>query len=135
MNTDTNLRGDIIEESLKDKAALRAVRVVSTRVEKVTAAHKTPWLKQWTLHTVEVPEKDADGVAETISHALLDNYWYVDFRNSSTHYIIFPDTVFKIDRSKPEQYKAAVAHGLKLGIPDYQLDFSPAIKEWERPNA
>ena len=42
------------------------------------------------------------------------------------------DKVFKVDRSKPEEYKQVTEYGLSLGIPDYQLDFSPHIKQWQR---
>ena len=125
--------GVIIEESLKDKAVLKLVEIASTKVEPVTKEHKTPWLKQWTLHTVKIPESNIDKVAEVISKSLEPNYWYADFKNSEHHYIIFPNKVFKVDRSKPEQYKQVSSYGLGLGIPDYQLDFSPAIKQWERP--
>lgn len=45
--------GVIIEESLKDKAVLNQVSIVNTKVEPVTKHHKTPWLKQWTLHSFE----------------------------------------------------------------------------------
>ncbi len=125
--------GVIIEESLKDKAVLKLVEIVSTKVESVTKEHKTPWLKQWTLHNVKIPESDIDKVADVISKSIEPNYWYADFKNNEHHYIIFPNKVFKVDRSKPEQYKQVSSYGLGLGIPDYQLDFSPAIRQWERP--
>lgn len=125
--------GVVIEESLKDKGILEQIDILSTKVEPITKEHKTPWLKQWTLHTVSVPESKADGVAETLSKALEPNYWYADFKNDRTHYIIFPNKVFKIDRSKVKEYQAATDYGLSLGIPDYQLDFAPNVKYWERP--
>lgn len=130
-----NLTGDIIEESLTDKDALTTVKVISARVEPVTPEHKTPWLKQWTLHTIEVPEAEAATAAERLSHAIETQHhsWYIDFKNDATHYVIFPGKVFKVDRSQPEQYRAVVSYGVKLGIPPYQLDFSPQIKYWERP--
>lgn len=127
-----NLRGDVIEESLSNKDILKELQIVATRVENVTPEHKTPWLTQWTLHTIEVPPKEAADLAEKLSHCLEGNYWYIDFKNESEHYIIFPEKVFKIDRARPEQYKAAVTHGLSLKIPRHQLDFSPAIRNWER---
>jgi hypothetical protein len=126
-------RGDIIEESLSDKSILENVHIVSTRTEKVTSDRKTPWLKQWTLHTIAVSENEAIPLAEKLSHCLADNYWYIDYKNDTTHYVIFPNKVFKVDRSKPEQYKPVVSYGLSLNIPRYQLDFSPDIKYWERP--
>lgn len=133
-----NYTGVIIEESLTDKSVLDGLKIVSTKVEPVTPQHQTPWLKQWTLHTIEVPEAEVNDLAEKLSHALElsdreGGNWYIDFKNDTYHYIIFPDKVFKVERAKPEQYEAVVQHGLSLGIPDYQLDFSPAVKEWERP--
>jgi len=35
------------------------------------------------------------------------------------------------DFTKKEQYTDVTKFGVSLGIPDYQLDFSPHIKEWE----
>lgn len=128
-----NYFGVIIEESLKDKAILKQVSIIKTKVEPVTDHHKTPWLKQWTLHTVEIPEDKVLYVTGLLSKSLDRNYWYADFKNDEYHYVIFADKVFKVDRSNPDEYQAVVAHGLELGIPDYQLDFSPAIKQWERP--
>lgn len=126
--------GVIIEESLRDSHALSRVNITSTKVEKVTPAHNTPWLQQWTLHKFEADEQQADEIAQLLSDSLQTGYWYADFKNSSVHYVVFPNEIFKIDRSKPEQYEAAVAHGLTLDIPEYQLDFSPAIKDWLRLN-
>jgi len=124
--------GVIIEESLINKDVLKELHIVSTQVEQVTPEHKTPWLKQWTIHTIDVPQEEATAVAEKLSRSLDGNYWYADFMDDKTHYVIFPNKVFKVDRSRPDQYEAVVAHGLSLNIPAYQLDFSPAIEQWER---
>lgn len=128
-----NYEGVIIEESLRDKAVLKLVKIISTKVEQVTKEHKTPWLKQWTFHTVEISDNNINEIAETISKALEPNYWYADFKNPDTHIIIFPNKIFKVERSKPEQYREVTKYGISLGIPDYQLDFSPAIAQWQRP--
>lgn len=128
-----NYTGIIIEESLENKDILKDIQISSTEVEEVTEEHKTPWIKQWTLHTVEIPEDEVDTTAEKVSEALDSQHnWYADFKNNEYHYIIFRNKFFKIDRSKKEQYDEAVKFGISLGIPDYQLDFSPDIKEWER---
>ncbi|MFA6446381.1 MAG: hypothetical protein WCW14_04010, partial [Candidatus Paceibacterota bacterium] len=58
--------------------------------------------------------------------------WYADFKNKKTHYIIFRDKVFKIDRTSKEQYDEVKRYGISLGIPPYQVDFHPEIKEWKR---
>jgi hypothetical protein len=127
-------RGVIIEESLKGKGVLREVKILNTKVEIVTEKHETPWLKQWTLHTVEIPEEKADEVAEKLSQAISDqpSSWYADYKNDTTHYVIYPGKIFKIDRRSKEEYQAASDYGISLGIPPYQVDFAPNIKQWER---
>ena len=125
--------GTIIEESLENTETLKALKVLSTKVEEVTEEHKTPWVKQWTLHQVEIQENQAELVADKLSHSLDPNHsWYADFKNHDTHFIIFRDKVFKIDRAYPNEYLAVTEYGMKLGIPAYQLDFAPDIQEWER---
>lgn len=131
-----NYHGAIIEESLQDKSVLSLVRILETKVEPVTEKHHTPWLKQWTLHVVEVPEDRADEIAEKISEALdpeRGGSWYADFKNDLVHYVIFLHRVFRIDRKDTGGYQSAVSYGRALGIPEHQLDFSPEIKQWERP--
>ena len=115
-------RGDIIEESLSDKGILKEVNIISTRVEKVTDEHQTPWLSQWTLDTIEVSDKQADNLAEKLSKALDPEHgWYIDYRNDKYHYVIFKNRVFKLDRSKKSDYDEMIKYGLSVGTPDYQL--------------
>src|SRR3989338_2128219 len=96
-----NYKGYIIEESLSDKSVLKEINIISTRVEKVTDEHQTPWLSQWTLDTIYVSENEADNLAEKLSKALDPGHgWYIDFRNDKYHFIIFKNKVFKIGRSK-----------------------------------
>lgn len=125
--------GVIIEESLEDKDVLNDVTILKTEVEQVTDEHKTPWVKQWSLHTVEIPNDKTDIVAEKLSKSLDSQHnWYADFKNDTTHYIIFRNKVFKIDRTSKEQYDEAKQYGISLGIPEYQVDFHPEVKQWER---
>ena len=131
-----NYKGVIIEESLENKDVLKDVAILSTKVEEVTEKHKTPWIKQWTLHTVEVAGDRGEELAEKLSQVLdLQHAWYADFRSDKFDYIIFRNKVFKVDRSKPVEYKEVTQYGASLGIPDYQLDFSPHIAEWTRDSA
>lgn len=128
-------KGVIIEESLENKDVLSKVKIIETKVEKVAEKHKTPWLNQWTLHTVEIPKNKADEVTEILSKSLDYSHssaWYADFKNDKHHYIIFKEKIFKIDRSKPEEYNDATDYGISLGIPGYQVDFSPSTKEWSK---
>lgn len=120
--------GTIIEESLDNKDVLGRVKIVSTKVEPVVDKHKTPWLKQWTLHKVEISKSEAENIAEEISQALESKHpWYADFKNETTHYIIFKNKVFKINRTSKEQYDMAKEYGILLGIPPYQVDFYPEV--------
>ena len=126
-------KGVVIKESLEDQSVLDGLRIVSTEVEPVTPGHKTPWVNQWTLHAIEIPEEEAARVAEELCGALDKAHnWYADFKNDTHHYIIFNDKVFYVDRSSKEQYDGATQYGILLGIPAYQVDFSPNIQKWER---
>ena len=131
--TNLNYKGVIIKESLEDTSILTELNILDTEVELVTEEHKTPWIKQWTLYTIEISEDQASNIAKKLSKALDSEHdWFAAFKNSNFHFIIFRNKVFKVDRSKKEQYKDVTKYGVSLGIPDYQLDFSPHIKEWER---
>lgn len=127
-------KGTIIEESLVDKSVLKEVKIISSRVEKVTEKTKTPWLKEWTLHFVEIPEGKEKEITEKIGHSIEREHpaWYADFRGKAYHYIVFPDKIFFVDRKSAEQYNKAKTYALSLGIPEYQCDFHPDIKAWER---
>ena len=123
-----NYRGVIIGESLGNTDVLRELTVVSTEVESVTEKHRTPWLQQWTLHTVEVPEERAEEIAAKVSRSLeAEHPWYADFKNDSRHYLIFRDKVFSVDRRSREQYDEVKRYGVSLGIPEYQVDFSSEV--------
>lgn len=126
--------GVIIEESLTDKSVLNDAAIISTKVEPVTEHHKTPWVKQWTLHTVEILGDKATEVADKISKALdKEHDWYADFKSETEHYIVYTGKVFRItDRTDKRQYDEATDYGISIGIPDYQVDFSPHLKVGER---
>jgi len=122
-------KGIIIEESLADKDVLQKVKILSTEVEPVTAKHQTPWLKQWTMHTVEIAEDRADQIAAALSQALEPEHnWYADFKNKDYHFIVYRGKYFKVDRHRPDLYQTAKEYGVSLGIPEYQVDFSPQIE-------
>ena len=128
-----NYIGVIIEESLENKKVLEKVKIIKTEVENVTEEHKTPWIKQWTLHTVEIPEENSLNIAKEISNSLDSQHnWYADFKNDNYHYIIFRNKIFKINRTSKEQYDEAKKYGISLGIPEYQVDFHPDVKDWMR---
>jgi hypothetical protein len=124
-------RGVIIEESLDNKDVLKKVQILGTEISVVNEKHKTPWLKQWTLHTVIIPENEAETIAIEISKSFDQKHtsWYADYRNKTHHYIIFPNKIFYINRQSVEEYNKAKDYGLFLGIPSYQVDFHPEVKD------
>lgn len=129
----TNYKGVIIEESLENKDVLNKIKIIKTSVEKVTEKHKTPWIKNWTLHDFEITGNDAEVIAKELSKVLdPEHNWYADFKNDKLHYIIFHNKIFLINRQSKEQYNKAKKYGISLGIPEYQVDFHPDVKEWER---
>jgi hypothetical protein len=127
-------KGIIIEESLKGTSVLNDVKILSTKIEIVTEDHKTPWVKKWTLHDVVVPERKAADVAQKISKALDSEHdWYADYKTDSDHYIVYRNRIFHItDRSDKKQYDEATTCGVSIGIPAYQVDFSPHAMQWQR---
>ena len=128
------LIGNVIEESLADRATLSEVAILQTWVETATEYHQTPWLERWTIHRVAVPEQRGAAVAERFREALDTEHahaWYVDFKNEEIHYIAFADKVFRVPRESEQRYAEAIEHGIKLGIPRYQLDFAPTIEQGE----
>src|SRR5688572_15194539 len=97
-----NYKGVIIEESLDNTSVLKEVNILETKIEAVTEKHKTPWIKQWTLHTIEIPEAQADRTAEKLSQDLeKEHNWYADYKNESYHFIIYQGKVFKVDLKNP----------------------------------
>ncbi|MDQ1284498.1 MAG: hypothetical protein QG620_846 [Patescibacteria group bacterium] len=117
-----NYKGDIIEESLENKNVLKDLNIISTRIEKVTEEHQTPWLSQWTLHTIEVADEEADNLAEKLRDALDSEHgWYIDYRNENYHYVIFKDKFFKLNRGKKSDYDKMIRYGISVGTPGYQL--------------
>jgi hypothetical protein len=129
-----NFSGIILEESLVDTSVLDDINILSTKVEPVTKKHKTPWVKQWTMHEVEIPADTAATVAKKISNALDPEHdWYADYKTDTEHYIIYRDKVFHVtDRTDKKQYDKATEYGILTGIPAYQVDFSPHIAQWKR---
>lgn len=126
-------KGVVIEESLSKKDVIGKLKITSTNVEKVVEKHKTPWIKQWTLHNVKILEDEVESVAEEISKSLdTEHPWYADFKNKDFHFIIYRDKVFKVDLKNPTAYRDAKEYGISLGIPEYQVDFAPEDKVWKR---
>lgn len=129
-----NYKGVIIEESLEDRSFLKRIKIIETTIEPVTHKHNTPWVSQWTMYSIEIPKELGEELAEEISKLFDKNHprWYIDYKNDQYHFIIYDRKVFKVDLKNSVLYKDAKDYGISIGIPDYQLDFTPEDKIWER---
>jgi hypothetical protein len=118
--------GIIIEESLENKDVLKDVQILKTEIFPVEERDKTPWVENWTLHTVEITEDKVDEIVGKISQALDCKHagsWFADFENGTFHCIVFRNKVFKVKMEQKEQYEAVRECGKSLGIPGYQMNF------------
>lgn len=116
--------GVIIEESLENLSILRDIKILSTRVSVVNEKHKTPWLKRWTLHTIEVERGEEEKIAQKISESFdRAHSWFADFNDGEQEYIIFPNRIFRINMRLQDEYDKAREYGVLIGIPEYQVDF------------
>lgn len=119
-----NYQGVIIEESLSSSEIVKELEIVDTEVAKVTERENTPWLDQWTMYTVTIPENKMEEYANRLSELIDKNHasnWYCDFRNSQYHYVIFSEKVFKLDRTQKQDYLDMRRYGITIGIPEMQL--------------
>jgi hypothetical protein len=116
--------GVIIEESLKDAGVLGEMRIRRTSRQAVTESHRTPWLRQWTLHVVEIADDAAERVAGRLAAAINPTHaWYADFKDEHLHYVVFHGRIFRVRRDALHAYDEAKAYGRALGTPEHQLDF------------
>jgi len=124
-------RGVIIEESLKDRSILNAVRIIGTEIESVTPGHRTPWLKEWTLDEVEVEDNTIKSFVRKVQNAIETEHksWFADFKGEQDHYIVFPGKVFFVDHRRNDSYDEAIAYGVALGIPKNQIDAIRSTKK------
>ena len=120
----SNFIGVIIEESLESKDVLKKIKILGTKVEKVTKKHKTPWLSKQTILSVEIPADKAAKIVDEISrHFEAEHNWCADFKNNELHFIVFRSKVFRVTRTNKKEYDEAKKYGASLGIPKHQIDF------------
>lgn len=89
-------KGVLISESLCDKNVLDEVRILKTKIEKVTLGHRTPWLSQWTINTIEIEDEDIDKVCEKIKDSFdKEHEWYVELKSNKYNIQIFSNEIIK----------------------------------------
>ena len=79
---------------------------------------------------IKLSEEVSDKVGKSLDKT---HNWHADFETETEHYVIDTGRFFHItDRTDKKQYDEATAYGITTGIPDYEVDFSPHLKQWER---
>lgn len=119
-----NYKGVIIAESLTDREIIDELEIVQKSIEQTNEDCNTPWLDIWSMYTVLIPEEKIDEYTLRISNLIEKkhaNHWYCDFRNDKYHYVIFLDKIFKLDRTKKEDYTSMKQYGVSCGFPENQL--------------
>lgn len=119
-----NYKGVIIEESLVDSSIINELKVLEVEVAKTTAKEATPWLDKWTLKTVEINENEIDFYTKKLSQLIDTKHignWYCDFRNNTSHYIVFSNKIFRLNRKSKQDYIDMQKYALSIGLPKHQL--------------
>lgn len=106
----SELKGCIIEESLKDPRIVNGFKVTKVRITSV-----------WHVYTVLVDKKQI----ETIAKNLKEGTWYAHFWDEQGNMtaVFSGGKTFNFNYHDKSTWKAAVDHGLELGIPQNQLHF------------
>lgn len=117
--------GLLLKESLKDESVLNSVKITKTEAwnDIENATENQP--KNWTaiFFEFEGTEDEADIKAEIMSR-VLRRLWYLNFSGNKKIYVVFPDNKFyKYQKGDKEKIQEAINYGLKIGIPQSQLDW------------
>lgn len=102
--------GTIVGESLHNQETLKDIRVLESRYSKEAG---------WHLYEVEVTQEQI----QEISHNLADGTWYAHFWHGDNIIVVFKGKTFEFTHSDKNSWQPAIDYGLKLGIPEEQLDF------------
>jgi hypothetical protein len=106
--------GIVVEDSIRDRAAMERLRVLATR-----------HLGSWAFALVRIPAMDLPETIARLQRGMVtDDTWYNHFFRDEDLVVVFRDAVFSVT-TDPASWAPAVAHGLAGGIPSQQLDFHP----------
>lgn len=116
-------KATIIEESLENKRVLELGKIISTQIYPSEAS--TPWIKQWTIHQVEV-ENNVLAFAQELSQSIDSKHpdkWYANLASEKVQFVIFYHKVFEYRRGDLKERQKAINYGQAIGIPIEQLDW------------
>jgi hypothetical protein len=121
--------GTLIAESLRSGATLDGLRLRVTEISRVVPgdisaeqrAAGVPTL--WTLLRFEVPDDDAEPLADALAGAMHGFGWYADFRTAGQSFVVFAGRVFRYARGDGRGRAAAETYARSHGVPDSQIDW------------
>ena len=115
------LKGLLLKESLIQLDILNRLQVTGSETWNIqNPADYQPSV--WTAVRFETDDRQADHLAEELSRFLKPR-WFIDASTDSLVYVIFPGKVFKYPKGDQEQREVARQYGLRLEIPERQLDW------------
>lgn len=120
------LHGRILAESLRLGCDLQVPDLQLSRVDRHDVSHEAaPYQPDvWTVLDVQGPDEAADHLASALADALIEGQgWYADFRVGADHVVVFPGRVFRYTMGDQAGRDEAVAYGMSVGVPAYQLDW------------
>ena len=101
--------GMVVEESLNDATVVNDFAVSKV---KITAPGK------WHIYRIAASDEQI-----VLLQATLKAGWYMHFWKRTDLRIVFADAIFQARLDDKSTWNKAISHGLKLGIPEAQLDF------------
>lgn len=116
LELENDYHGIIVEESLRDRSLLDAVRVLGRRQG-----------RDWGLLRVGVEAKRLPNVIQRLQRTLkVENGvpFYAHFYRPGELIVVFPDRLFRLTPQR-DTWGPAVAYGRSVGVPLAQLDFEP----------
>ena len=116
------LTGLLLKESLADLRVLDRLRITRTETWNV-ANVSADQPSVWTALSFEVDDAEADAIVAELSYALKSPGWYIDAQLGDEMIVIFPDRIFRYQRSDQTGKAEAQAYAGTIGIPSSQIDW------------
>ena len=117
--------GILLGESLRVGAKLDAVPFTVRSVSRAEAGDESAGQpRTWTYIHFEVPDADAESLADALSEALeREGGWYCDYRTAEETFVVFAGRICRYPRGEESGRREAAAYALSVGVPQSQLDW------------
>ena len=118
-------KGVLITESLRagSKLAGFPLTLVSLERQEFAAQDEGGEAQVRSILEFEVPDAQAQGLADALVEAVDSPGWYVDFRTDEMVYLVFPGKVFAYQPGDTAGRAEAVAYARSVGVCEADLDW------------